>query len=104
MSDIILWSLLAFFGAFGLVEFIRFVYTDWNSSENDFHVVIRAEKVRHNIEGAVRNAVLLTDKQPIVILSETDDFEETYILEKLKEKFAYIEIMKTEEYIDYLTK
>ena len=104
MSDIILWSLLAFFGAFGLVEFIRFVYTDWYSSQNDFHIVVCTEKVKDNIEGAIRNAALTTDNHSIIVLCDIADSEQGLVLEKLKEKYGYIEIMKTEEYIDYLKK
>lgn len=104
MSEIILWSLLAFFGAFGLVEFVRFVYTDWNSSEDNFHIVVRADKAKENIESAVRNAVLATDSKSVIVLANSTTEDESYILEKLQEKYSYIEIMKTEEYIDYLKK
>lgn len=104
MSEIILWSLLAFFGAFGLVEFIRFVYTDWNSCENDFHVVVRGDKARENIEASVRNAVLATDSKSVIVLANDLTDEESLILEKLKEKYTYVEIMQTEDYINYLKK
>lgn len=104
MADIILWSLLAFFAAFGLVEFIRFAYTDWNSSKDDFHVVVCTQKAKDNIEGAIRNAILTTDSRSIIVLSDTDDSAEICILEKLREKYEYIELMKTDEYIDYLKK
>ena len=104
MSEIILWSLLAFFGAFGLVEFVRFVYTDWNSSEHDFHVVVRADKTKENMESAIRNAVLSTDSKTVIVLTADTTEDERYILEKLQEKYTYIEVMKTEEYIDYLKK
>lgn len=104
MLEIILWSLLAFFGAFGLVEFIRFVYTDWNSSEEDFHVVIRADKAKENLEAVIRNTLIATDSHSIIVLANSPDRDEGYILEKLQEKYSYIEIMETEEYIDFLKK
>lgn len=104
MSEIILWSLLAFFGAFGLVEFVRFVYTDWNSADNDFHVVVRGDKASENIETAVRNAVLATDSKSVIVLVNGITEDESYILEKLQEKYTYIEIMQTEDYINYLKK
>lgn len=104
MSEIILWSLLAFFGAFGLVEFVRFVYTDWSNSSDDFHVVIRADKVKEKIEAVVRNTILATDTQSIIVLSNTPTDNESVILEKLQEKHSHIEVMKTEDYIDYLKK
>ena len=104
MSEIILWSLLAFFGAFGLVEFVRFVYTDWTDSAGDFHVVIRADKVRGNIEGVVRNTMVATDSQSVIILSNFPTEDERMVLEKLQNKYSHIEVMETEDYIDYLKK
>ena len=102
MSEIILWSLLAFFGAFGLVEFIRFVYTDWNSTSEDYHVVVCADKAGENLESVVRNTILSTDTLSVIVLS--DNRAENEVLEKLKNKYSYLEIMKTEEYIDFLKK
>ena len=104
MSDIILWSLLAFFGAFGLIEFIRFVYTDWHSSEDDFHVVVCANKVGDNIEGALRNAAMSTDAASIIVISDTMEDDEITVLKKLQRKYPCMGVMKTEEYIDYLKK
>lgn len=102
MSEIILWSLLAFFGAFGLVEFVRFVYTDWSSTANDYHVVICAGRARENIEVAVRNAVLATDSKSVIILCNAPTDNESVILKKLQKQYPYVEIMSTEDYIDYL--
>ncbi len=104
MSEIILWSLLAFFGAFGLVEFVRFVYTDWNNSAENFHVVIRVDKAKENIEAVVRNVMLATDTRSIIVLSNAPTDSESIILEKLQEKYSNIEVMETEAYIDYLRK
>ncbi len=104
MSEIILWSLLAFFGAFGLVEFVRFVYTDWTDSADDFHVVIRADKAKENIEAVVRNTMLTTDSQSIIILCNAPTDNERLMLEKLQKKYLHIDVMETEDYIDYLKK
>lgn len=100
MSEIILWSLLAFFGAFGLVEFIRFVYTDWNNSQDDFHLVVRSDKSSENTESILRNAILATDCKSIILLTEDTGI----IIDKLQERYPYVEIMNTEEYINYLKK
>lgn len=98
MSEIILWSLLAFFGAFGLVEFIRFVYADWKSIERDFHLIVRGDKKTENAEVLLRDALLATDCKSVILL--TDD--KGYITEKLQEKYPHVEIMSTEEYINYI--
>ncbi len=98
MADIILWALLAFFGAFGLVEFVRFVYSDWNSSEKDFHVLIQSAKAGDNLEGIVRNALIETGGHPIVILSDS----ESDVAEKLQNKYEHITLMSTDEYIKLL--
>jgi len=104
MAEIILWSLLAFFGAFGLVEFVRFVYTDWVNSADDFHVVIRADKAGKDIETIVRNTILATDSQSVIILCNEPTEDESMVLEKLQNKYLHIEVMKTNDYIDYLIK
>ena len=104
MSEIILWALLAFFGAFGLVEFVRFVYTDWNNNDNLVHTVIRGDKVEDNIEYVVRNTLLSTDVGNIIVLKGDHPAEEDLVLKKLQEKYSHLEVMSTEEYIDYLKK
>ena len=50
MTDIILWVLLAFFSAFGVVEFIKFVYTDFKTEQNDFHVVVKGTGIEEEVE------------------------------------------------------
>ncbi len=102
MTEIILWSLLAFFGAFGLVEFIRFVYTDWNNSEDEFHIVVPGNKHTGCLEATIRNAMLATDFGKIIVIADDIDSEEKIILQKLQARYPHIEIMKTEEYISYL--
>ena len=104
MSEIILWSLLAFFSAFGIVEFVRFVYTDWNSGQNDFYVIIPADGIGENLEAVVRNALIATGAHPIIIISNNADEEEAYILKRLEQKYEYISVLRTEEYIDLLKK
>lgn len=102
MSEIILWSLLAFFGAFGLVEFVRFVYTDWNSNEDDFYVVIHADKVGENLEAVVRNALIATGIHPVIVLKNNAVGEQEYVLRKLQEKYENINIITSDKYIDLL--
>ena len=102
MLETILWILLAFFGAFGLVEFVRFAYTDWNCSERDFYVIIPTNNDCNNIEGAIRNAIIATDTRSLIVLSDATDSESIYILEKLHQKYEYIKIMSTDEYIRFL--
>ena len=102
MSEIILWSLLAFFGAFGIVEFARFVYTDWNCSQNDFHVVVCADKFKDNIEIAIRNVLLATDTSSLIVIMDSPSAEDSEIYKKLLKKYSFIKLMKTEEYIEYI--
>ena len=75
----------------------------YNSADN-FHVVIRADKARENIEAVVRNVILAADTQSIIVLSNTPTDNESVILEKLQEKYSHITVMETEAYIDYLKK
>lgn len=98
MLEIILWSLLAFFSAFGIVEFVRFVYADWNSDKDDFHLVIRCGETSENTESVVRNAILASDCKSVILLTDRPG----YVTDKLQEKYPHIEVMNTEEYIDYL--
>ncbi len=102
MSEIILWSLLAFFGAFGIVEFIRFVYTDWSCSQKDFHVVVCADNFKDNVEIAVRNALLATDTCSLIVIMDSPSADDREICEKLLKKYSFIKLMKTEEYIEYI--
>lgn len=104
MAEIILWALLAFFGAFGLVEFVRFVYTDWNNNEGLVHTVIRGDKTNENIEYVVRNTLLSTDSGNIIIIKGEISTEDGEILNKLQEKYQHLEVMDIEEYINYLRK
>ena len=73
MLEIILWALLAFFSAFGIVEFTKFAYTDWASSESYYHVVVCADKYNDDVEIAVRNAVFSADCSSLIVV--TDNFE-----------------------------
>ena len=102
MSEIILWSLLAFFGTFGIVEFIRFLYTDLNCSQKDFHVVVCADKFKDNIEIAVRNALLATDTCSLIVIMDSPSAEDMEVYEKLLKKYSFIRLMSTEEYIEYI--
>ena len=101
MLEIILWSLLAFFSAFGIVEFTKFAYTDWVSSENYYHVVVCADKYNDDVEIAVRNAVLSTDCSSLIVV--TDNFENNReVYEKLLHRYSYVTLMDTEEYTNYI--
>lgn len=102
MSEIILWSLLAFFGAFGLVEFIRFVYTDWKSGNDDYHVIVSTRNKEKNIESVVRNTILATDCSSVIVVDDHSPEETKNVLEKLKSKYSYIRIITIEEYMDFL--
>lgn len=102
MSEIIMWSLLAFFGAFGLVEFIRFVYTDWNSEYGDYHVVISTRNKEENIESVIRNTVLATDCSSIIVISDEPTDKTLEILERLQTRYPYIRVITMEEYLDFL--
>ena len=98
MSDIILWSLLAFFSAFGLLEFIRFLYADFKSQEKDYYLVVHSQGMEEDIECIVRNAILSTDCHSIIILSEISNA----ITDKLAERYPHIRFMTTEDYIEHL--
>ena len=98
MSDIILWSLLAFFSAFGLLEFIRFLYTDFKNSDADFYMVVHCEETEDNIEGIIRSAILSTDCHSIIALTDNN----SYITEKLAEAYPHIRFMTTVDYIEEL--
>lgn len=105
MSEIILWSLLAFFGAFGLVEFVRFVYTDWNSNEDDFYVVIHADKAGENLEAVIRNALIATGTHSVLVLNDDDNddnLEKKFVLKRLQDKYENINIITMDKYIDLL--
>ena len=104
MSEIILWALLAFFGAFGLVEFIRFVYTDWSNNDDIVHTVIRGDDAGENIESVVRSTLLSVDSGNIIVIKGDMFSEEDEILKKLQGKYPHLEVMDIEEYIDYLRK
>ncbi len=104
MSEIILWSLLAFFSAFGIVEFVRFVYTDWKSGENDFYVVIPADLAGDTIESVIRNTLISTGHHPVIVISDNTSADQLCVLKNLQKKYEYISILKTEEYIDLLRK
>lgn len=98
MSDIILWSLLAFFSAFGLLEFIRFLYADFKSRENDYYLVVHSEGMEEDIECIVRNAILSTDCHSVIILTQNS----SVITNKLAERYPHITFMTTEDYIEHL--
>ena len=101
MLEIILWALLAFFSAFGIVEFTKFAYTDWVSSENYYHVVVCADKYNDDVEIAVRNAVFSTDCSSLIVV--TDNFESNReVYEKLLHRYDYVKLMNTEEYTNYI--
>lgn len=102
MLEIILWSLLAFFSAFGIVEFVRFAYSDWTSSEEYYHVVICADKFNDDVEMAVRNAILATDCGSLIVVTDYGLEENPEIYEKLSRKYAHIKLMNTEEYIKHI--
>ena len=102
MSDIILWSLLAFFGAFGVIEFIRFVYTDWQGGYNHYHVVVSTRNNEDNIEAVIRNTILSIDCASVIVLDDNASKETKNILKKLKEKYSYIRIVTPDEYADFL--
>ena len=98
MSDIILWSLLAFFSAFGILEFIRFLYADFKSSEDDYYLVIHCENREEDIECILKSAMLSTDCHSIVILTGSDSF----VTQKLAEDYPHIRFMTTDDYIEQL--
>ena len=101
MLEIILWSLLAFFSAFGIVEFTKFAYSDWVSSESCYHIAVCADKYNDDVEIAVRNAILATDCGSLIVV--TDNFETNRaIYEKLLQKYNYIRVMNTEEYTNFI--
>lgn len=102
MTEIILWSLLAFFSAFGIVEFIRFLYADWCCTENNSHIVIFADDYENNIEIAVRNVLLSTDAKELVVIIDNPSADDLEIYEKLSKKYSYIKLMETEEYIEFI--
>lgn len=102
MLDIILWSLLAFFGAFGVIEFVRYVYTDWKCGNDDYHVVVSTRNNEPNIEAVVRNTILSTDCASVIVLDDNSSSQTKSILEKLKERYSYIRIITPDEYIDFL--
>ena len=102
MLDVFLWSLLAFFGAFGLIEFLRFVYTDCMRTYNDYHVVVSTRNNEANIEAVIRNTILSTDCASVIVLDDNASSETKSVLEKLKEKYSYIRIITPDEYADFL--
>ena len=102
MSEIILWSLLAFFSAFGLVEFVRLAYAEWNCPDEDFHVVLCANKFKDNIEGAIRSTILTVDVNSVIVVADFITAEDYSVYEKLIKQYPFIRIMNTEEYIDYI--
>ena len=99
MAEIILWSLLSFFSAFGLVEFIRFLYADRQNRKDNTHIVVFDDGTEENIEMYLRNAIISVDCQDIILITE----DSAYVAEKLQEKYPRIKIMTTEEYINYIS-
>ena len=102
MLEIIMWSLLAFFGAFGVIEFIRFIYTDWKNCRNYYHVVVNTKGKGENVEAIVRNAILATDAGSLLVIDDGSDDYVKKVLKKMTEKYAHIVVMTMEEYIDFL--
>lgn len=97
-----MWSMLAFFGIFGLVEFIRFVYIDWKHSECDYHVVVRVKSDEKNIESVVRNALLSTEGGTTYVVTDALDCETGEVLRRLSEKYLQLKPLTLGEYVDFL--
>jgi len=102
MLSVLLGGLISFFAAFGFIEFIRFVYTEWNKECKNYHVVIPVKNSQDKIECIVRNAIMNNDASSIIAVdfNSTDD---TYrILQSLSEKFSSITVLTYDEYIEFL--
>ena len=102
MLEIIMWSLLAFFGAFGVVEFVRLIYTDVFYSSSNYHIVVSTRNNEDNIESVIRSAVLASDSPSFFVIDDNSSDETKTILEKLKNTYSYIKIVTYEEYADFL--
>ena len=102
MLEIIMWSLLAFFGTFGFVEFVRFVYTDFKSSYDDYHVVISTKNKEENIEGIIRTVMLVTNSSPMIVIDDNSSSDTKYILQRLKMVYPNINVLSIHEYMDFL--
>lgn len=102
MSEIIMWSLLAFFGAFGLIEFIRFIFVDCTSTADDCHLVVCAKNKGPAIESSLRNAVICANSRPVFVIDDGSDEDVSAVVGKLAEKYIQIEVLTVDEYIDFL--
>lgn len=103
MLELFLYAILGFFAAFGFVEFIRFVYTDWNGKYSGYYIVIPTKNHESEMEGMIRNAILTTDSAAeIIVLDHGCTAETRAVLENLRKKYSYITICTYEEYIDFL--
>lgn len=102
MSEILMWSLLAFFGAFGVIEFVRFIYTDWKGGNNDYHIVVSTKNKCGNIESVVRNTILSTNARSLLVIDDSSDETVRDVLGRLAEKYTQIEVLTSDEYIDFL--
>lgn len=101
MFDIILWSLLSFFSAFGILEFIRFIYSDWHCDYDSYHITVSTKNLGKNIESVLRNIILKTNS-PIIVIDDNSDQDIEFILKKLQNKYECIRIMSFNDYINFI--
>lgn len=101
MFGIILGSILSFFAAFGIIEFIIFIYSEIGKKSDTYFVTIPVMNRQDEIEGIVRTAFLNSHSYVVVVdLGSTDGTRA--ILEKLKERYDYLTVLSYEEYTSFL--
>lgn len=102
MMEVVMWSLIAFFGAFGIVEFVRLVYTDIFFGSSNYHVVVSTRNNEENIESVIRSAIMSANSGSYFVINDNASEETKTVLEKLKNTYSYIKIVTYDEYADFL--
>lgn len=101
MLNTILCCIVSFFAAFGVIQFIIFIYSEIGKKSDAYFVTIPAKNAENKIEGIVRTAFMNNLSNVIVVDMNSRD-NTAVILEKLKDKYENLTVFSYDEYINYL--
>ena len=101
MLNTVLCCIVSFFAAFGVIQFIIFIYSEIGNKADSYFVTIPAKNAENKIEGIVRTAFMNNLSNVIVVDMNSQD-NTAVILEKLKDKYENLTVFSYDEYINYL--
>ena len=102
MCNLLILAVVSFFSAFGMIQFIRFLYSHRQCCDTACYVLTPVKNRQEDIECVIRELMLETESTCVIAVDMDSDDSTFDILRRLEKRYANLRVFTRDQYIEFL--